>query len=149
MIVLLTPQDIRQLYANDFDRTPVRRALFKPTPKIFGVSYMKCSLVLREHSDFFFSDYACATYSIIHHSHLFSRLKNIPSHLFHCTYATHDIPILAVCRMFVPWRNRFIFFRLFLCHLLSNTSFSKVIFAPYGKLFRVTQQELWKVAALE
>ena len=139
MIVLLTPQDIRQLYANDFDRTPVRRALFKPTPKIFVVSYMKCSLVLREHSAFFFSDYACATYSIIHHSHLFSRLKNIPSHLFHCTYAgclSHE-------------GIGFFFFRLFLCHLLSNTSFSKVIFAPYRKLFRVTQQELWKVAALE
>ena len=30
--------------AKDDDRAPVRRAIWKPTPKIFGVTYIKCSL---------------------------------------------------------------------------------------------------------
>ena len=32
------------LCAKDDDRAPVRRAIWKPTPKIFGVTYIKCSL---------------------------------------------------------------------------------------------------------
>ena len=34
------------LCAKDDDRAPVRRAIWKPTPKIFGVTYIKCSLAL-------------------------------------------------------------------------------------------------------
>ena len=36
------------LCAKDDDRAPVRRAIWKPTPKIFGVTYIKCSLVSEE-----------------------------------------------------------------------------------------------------
>ena len=39
---------LRPLYAKDHDCVPVCQAIWKPTPKIFGVTYIKCSLVERE-----------------------------------------------------------------------------------------------------
>ena len=36
------------LCAKDDERAPVRRAIWKPTLKIFGVTYIKCSLALTE-----------------------------------------------------------------------------------------------------
>ena len=43
LLVRLTP-----LCAKDDDRAPVRRANWKPMPKVFGVTFIKCSLAWLE-----------------------------------------------------------------------------------------------------
>ena len=77
-------------------RSSIPNYQYIPKPEVLG------STPDRSTGGFPVPEFACVIHWIIHHSHSFARLK-VYHHIYSIAHIPHiDIPILAVCRMFVP-----------------------------------------------